>query len=51
VVFSAFYFSKVFAYGLTFSILSTRKEAVQIYWQITRQETCKKPVPGGIALP
>jgi len=26
VVFSAFYFSKVFAYGLTFSMLSTRKE-------------------------
>jgi hypothetical protein len=31
VVFSAFYFSKVFAYGLTFSMLSTRKETFQIY--------------------
>jgi len=50
VVFSAFYFSKVFAYGLTFSMLSTRKETFQIYWQKTRQETCKKSVPS-IALP
>jgi lipoprotein signal peptidase len=32
-LFSAFHFSKVFAYGLTFSMLSTRKETVQIYWQ------------------
>ena len=36
--------------GLTFSMLSTRKETVQIYWRKTIQETCKKTVPS-IALP